>query len=270
MKKGFVFTVVFSLFFLMLLYAAAAYVNSLEARDSALDSPDSGREAYFADDVGYDYLAIWGMKTGLARDARLQWTIEDRIPPASDMEGALARYEGFVAGEYSKINNINAKAELDRSGELGLEPQGIVYRHSSRSDVVIDGAVEGYRLKAKLSKACSGGCSGGGAWAWGGVEDGPFVSLDILDANGSRIDVLGKTSGYVKLNGTSSAYIALENGGGLGITISSRQLRMEFSSTEAELKTTITAGGSGAARIIAPVKLSVGDRKFEGITLVEK
>lgn len=270
MKKGFVFTVVFSLFFLMLLYAAAAYINTLEARNAALDSADSGREAYFADDVGYDYLSVWGMKTSMTRDSRLHWTIEEKISPSYDVDGAISSYEDFIANDYSKANNINAKAELDRSGELRLEPIGIVYRHSSGNDIEIDGASEGYLIKAMLGKACAGGCSLAGDWVWGSAGDGPYISLDILDANGSRVDIMGKTSGYVKLNGTSSAYANLENGGGVGITVSGGQFRIGFSNTGADVKTTITTEGTGPAKVYAPVKLSIGDRKFERIALIEK
>ncbi|MFH1470493.1 MAG: hypothetical protein ABIF01_01985, partial [Candidatus Micrarchaeota archaeon] len=162
MKKGFVFTVVFSLFFLMLIYSAAFYLKMLEGRGAALDSREAAREGYFADDVGYDYLSIWGMKTSLARDSKVHWTIEDRIPPAGDIGNVVSAYQEFVLNEYSRANNIDAKAELGTTGELMLEPLGIVYGHSGRSDIIIEGVIPEYVVKAKLAKACSGGCSGAG------------------------------------------------------------------------------------------------------------
>ncbi len=268
MKRGFVFTIAFSLFFLMLLYSAAFYKNMGEMRRGALESADISKENYVADDVGYDYLAIWGMKTGLARDVRLRWTVEDRIPANGDMESTLKVYEEFVAGEYSRTNNINAKAELDRTGELRLEPQGIVYRHSG-NDLIVDGVVSEYQVKGRLTKTCGGGCSGSGNWEWGSAGEGPFVSLELVDANGSRVDILGKTSGYVRLNGTSTAYVPLGNGG-LEIRLSSRQLRIVFTNSGAEVKTTVSIASNEPAVVYAPVRLTVGDRVFEKIVLIEK
>ncbi len=159
MKKGFVFTLVFSAFFLMFLYAAGAYINILQMRQAVLDSADPAREVYFADDVGYDYLSIWGMRPGLSRDSTKAYlTVSDRIPnKIGDLETKISDYENFVSGDYSRANNIKAKAELDRTGELDLEPQKISYRHSSRNDIVVEGNALEYRISAKLSKACSSG-----------------------------------------------------------------------------------------------------------------
>jgi hypothetical protein len=272
MKKGFVFTLVFSLLFLMLLYTASAYIALLQARQAALDKDDPGREAYFADDVGYDYLSIWGMGTSLSRDSsKAYWTIRDRIPNRiGDLRGKVIEYQNFISGEYSRANNIRASAELDESGEILLEPNAVSYGHSSRSDIVVEGNALEYRITAKLSKSCAGGCISSGNWNWGSSGDGPYVFLDITDANGSRIDAFGRTSGYLRLNETNTLYIPLENAGAMELRLSSGYMKMEFSNAGAETTTTLGVDGSSPLKVYAPVKLTIGERTFQRIVLLEK
>jgi hypothetical protein len=272
MKRGFVFTVIFSLLFLMLLYTAIIYSDMEKARSVALDSVDSGRTLYFADDIGGDYLTLWGMSTGISREGgKIRWTVTDRIPnDIGNMEPKLSEYESFVSGEYSRVNNIRAGATLDRAGELSLSPQGLTYRHTSRSDIVLEGNALEYRISGKLLKSCGGGCTSSGSWVWGIAGDGPFVIIDMTDANGSRIDILGKTSGYVKLNQTDVVSIPVENGGVVEIRLSEGYLRMEFSNVGAETKTTLAIDGNSPVVVYAPVRLKVDERSFERIALIQK
>jgi len=268
MKKGFVFTIVFSLFFLMLLYAAVEYLNILNSRQAALGNDGAAREAYVADDIGNDYLSLFGMKTGVSRGgAVVYWTIED-TPGAGNAGERILGYEGFVSSEYSKAGNLEAKAELDRSGKITLEPQGVAYRHTTESDVVVEGAVREYRVTARLSESC-GACAGSGSWAWGEAGDGPFVSLDITDANGTRIEAFGRDSGYVMTNQTNTLDLVLSGGKVFELRLSQGYMRMDCGG-RADTKVVLGADGSSEAKVYAPVKLTLGSRIFERIPLIEK
>lgn len=272
MKKGFVFTLVFALFFLMLLYTVSAYLSMLQARQAALDRDVPGKEAYVADDVGYDYLSLWGMKTSVSRDSsKAYWTVQDRIPNRiGNLESALSGYENFLSGEYSQANGVRASAELDRTGEIRLGPQQLSYRHSSRSDIILDGTASEYRFTIRLLSSCGGGCGSGGSWNWVGPGEGVYVLLDITDANGSRVEAAGKTSGYVRLNETNTLFVPLENSGAMELRLSGTQMRMEFSNAGAETRITFGVDGASPVEVYAPVKLTIGERKFDRITLLEK
>jgi hypothetical protein len=270
MKRGFVFTLVFSLFFLMLLYSAASYLGMLEKRTATLSQKDASRDMYVVDDVGNDYLDIWGMKASLTRaNDRLYFSIADRIPNRIDnVEGALSSYESFLPGEYSKHNNIKASANLDRSGEIFLSQNKLSYKHSSRSDIVIEGPAQEYKIKVKLDRPCTS-CSAVGFWSWGGAGSGPFVTLEIY-ANGTKVDTFSQSSGYLAINSTNSFQVALENGAYFELSLSPSQTRMLFSNVAGETLTTLGVGSSEEAIVYAPVRLVLGDRVFDRIALIQK
>ncbi len=269
MKKGFLFTIVFSLFFIMLLYAAVEYLNILQSRQATLGADNPVAEAYIADDVGNDYLSIFGMKTSVARGNMVYWTVEDKPGEEGNIAGRIASYEQFISGEYSNATNANATVEIDRSGTLSLEPAGITYSHPSESEISVDGKAEEYSISARLADSC-GGCSPSGNWAWGNEGDGPMVSLDLIDSNGTRVGTFGKASGYIRANETSTLILQLSGGGSFELRITGGQMRMALSGSGAETKTTIGISGGSESKVYAPVRLTLGKRVFSRIPLIEK
>ncbi|MFH1447623.1 MAG: hypothetical protein ABIG39_02060 [Candidatus Micrarchaeota archaeon] len=239
----------------------------IQMRESSMERADLGRDMYFADDVAYDYLSLWNMEMEIRNEPQVVWTVRESVPH-DGIENLLLGYEEFISTEYSDSVNTLLHAELDREGTLHLEPHGVRYYHPNVREIAVDGHVSEYRIQVRLDRSC-GGCSGSENWNWNDVGDGPKVILDLMDVNGTVITIGGRTSGHVKINGTNTFYVTIENGGVFEIRLG-KLLLLEFSNVDAETEIRMVVPGDSALKLYAPVRLDVGERAFQRIALIEK
>ncbi|MCX6778069.1 MAG: hypothetical protein NT157_04255 [Candidatus Micrarchaeota archaeon] len=271
--RGFLFTISFTLLFLLFLQFSVFYANAERERLAASGNAMAVRnENAIAADIAGDYEKLLVLDYSIERGVgnKLGLVVEGKLPVEWNVDNAASAYAAFVEESYANERNANINIELSPNGGAELEPIGLRHYYEGGGAVsIIEGNANEYNISLNVNDSC-GECANGGSWEW--AAEGVFIETEIY-ANGTRVGIGGSTGGYVDPATTNTLILAFDGGGSLSLSIggSPAKVSVEIAGASADCRLAAYGIGSGEeARLVLPINVSVGDSGFEGLVLEKK
>ena len=275
--RGYVFTIMFSALFILLLMDASIYLASRGS--SALSRANqSGADlsGQVMDDLGCDllhYLAVGVQSQPLNASNQTSITFTDTIPSQLASPGTeFSEWASFAENNFAAAANANISMDTTSFGvspSLQVSPYNLSYGYAALDKSVLtlsgSGAVTNYSLLMRLNRAIN--FSNGTAWNWSATNTSLYVSFDIQDGNGTQILVNGRSAGYVDpaldnkfaLQGTPSGSLTVEAGNVAGH--GTPTLRVIPSGLSARMNTTALLNGTPEITVSVPIMTQVGEQR---------
>lgn len=283
--RGFVFTVIFSALFFILLIEAGMYVSSRESSQlSQANFSSADHSGQAMDDLStdlMDYLGLQAESNPVNSTNKTNITFDDTIPstlafPATEFSQWIA----FVYNTYSTVSNTNITmnySDFQANPRLIAQPYNLTYGYPSldKPQLCINGSglVSNYSVLMSLNRDIN--LTDDANWSWSVGATSLFVSLNITDNAGEQLLVKGKTSGYIdpSLNnsvvfyGTPSGTLTIEAGNLPGY--GTPALLIIPSGLSAHAITTVLLNGTSEVTVFAPIMAQANEQRsnliiFEG------
>lgn len=270
MKKGFVWTIAFTAFYLALLMSYAFYSTQLKH-----ERQGTPPEAVIRGDVAGDLRSLYNLSLEVIETSSSKIIHANTRIPAnlSDAAGVYARYSSFMSNDYAQKTNqdislvLPARPRVQADNGFFLE-----FNSPARNTLALGGsdAITAYNVSAHFSSNClHSNCSNAtsGSWAW--ESSGVWVELNLTDANGETILANASSSGYVDTAKENALTIALETGTfTLSLTNATHpSLSATATNVFADLGISTTLNQAEPVWVYAPVSLQINEQNYSSVDL---
>lgn len=215
-KKGFIFTVLFTLMFALFLFTAEFYSENLAARKRSLSISEIDRAMFIVEDISSDISQIFGDLRTQRNETHTQIFFEETMP--SDLENASKEWEEyseFIEQKYS--NTTGEQISLDWQ-EFVAQPQFFIgncllaFSDINKTDLILSKGenITHYKFEIYLEDSClNGNCTNASEIKWNWAEEGDGV--EILVQDGSERTVFWG-SGFMNSSSENSISVKTETG----------------------------------------------------------
>ena len=277
MRKGFVYTILFTALFLVLLMIARIYLlseGSMGLSKAEKGSVDSA--GLVMADLSLDLLHFFDLRIEsktLPAASRVNLTFHNTIPSDLAYPGTeFGEWTAFVENDFSEKTNLNISmnyVDFQLHPTIVVSPYNITYGYSAldRRRLVINGssAITNYSIVMRLSRNINE--TNASNWSWSATPTSLFIAFDIEDSEGERILINGQEAGYIDpsvyssftLSGTPSGRMVVEAGSLPGY--GSHSLAFNASDLRARLDTTLLLNGTDGVTVFAPIWVAVNEQQ---------
>ena len=275
--RGFVFTIVFSALFFLLLFSVSYYISS---RGSAiLGEADQGvtdANGRVMDDLSSDlasYLEIGISGAPLNASNKTSITFTDKIPSTLASPGTeFSQWAVFVQDDFPVQANINVTMNMT---DFSLHPRLVALPYNlaygwgalDKQKLTVNGSslVSNYSVVMRLNRAIN--VTNESNWTWSAGTTPLFLSLDLEDSKGQAINISNRTSGYIDPNTANSFYMGGSPSGNITLEVGNlagagaSALRITPAGLSAMMNTTVLLNGTPEITVFAPIWVTVGEQQ---------